>query len=164
MNNDLKRAEAGDVSSGDEAAPPYAPTDNIKLTGKTSPGVKRMEVISKHITFKDRILLFIAIFVLAYAYTLDNTLRYTFQVTPPRRMKSSDSNVTILADVRNRQLRTALTSSHGCCHQKCCGRRWSAYCCEDCRCFWSCRTSDRHCGVLPCWYGSFLMEELTESP
>lgn len=79
MNADLKRAEAGDASSGDEAAPPYAPTD-IKLTGKTSPGVKRMEAISKHITFQDRVLLFVTIFILAYAYTLDNTLRYTFQV------------------------------------------------------------------------------------
>lgn len=76
---DLKRAEAGDASSQDEAAPPYIPED-IKLTGKTSPGVKRIEAISKHITFKDRVLLFITIFILAYAYTLDNTLRYTFQV------------------------------------------------------------------------------------
>lgn len=79
MNHDLKRAEAGDSSSADEAAPPYAAED-IKLTGKTSPGVKRIEAISKHITFKDRIFLFITIFILAYAYTLDNTLRYTFQV------------------------------------------------------------------------------------
>lgn len=79
MDRDVKRAEAGEVSSGDEAAPPYALQD-IKLIGKTSPGVQRMEAISKHITFKDRILLFITIFVLAYAYTLDNTLRYTFQV------------------------------------------------------------------------------------
>jgi SIT family siderophore-iron:H+ symporter-like MFS transporter len=76
MNTDYKRAEAGDASSGDESVAP----NHIKLTGKTSPGVKRMEAISKHITFQDRILLFITIFVLAYAYTLDNTLRYTLQV------------------------------------------------------------------------------------
>lgn len=72
MDRDVKRAEAGEASSGDAL-------QDIKLIGKTSPGVQRMEAISKHITFKDRILLFITIFVLAYAYTLDNTLRYTFQ-------------------------------------------------------------------------------------
>lgn len=50
------------------------------ILGKKSPGVMRVEVISSHMTFVDRILLFIGIFILAYAYGLDGGLRFTYQV------------------------------------------------------------------------------------
>ncbi|KAM5451539.1 ferrioxamine B transporter [Microsporum audouinii] len=49
------------------------------ILGKKSPGVMRVEVISSHMTFVDRILLFIGIFILAYAYGLDGGLRFTYQ-------------------------------------------------------------------------------------
>lgn len=51
------------------------------ILGKKSPGVLRVEVISSHMTLVDRIILFIGIFLLAYAYGLDGTLRFTFQVS-----------------------------------------------------------------------------------
>ena len=54
--------------------------DEIFLTGETSPGVHRIEVISAHITLIDRIFLFIGVFLIAYVYSLDGTLRYTYQV------------------------------------------------------------------------------------
>lgn len=54
--------------------------DEILLTGETSPGVRRIEVISAHITLIDRIFLFIGVFLIAYVYSLDGTLRYTYQV------------------------------------------------------------------------------------
>ena len=54
--------------------------DEILLTGETSPGVRRIEVVSAHITLNDRIFLFIGVFLIAYAYSLDGTLRYTYQV------------------------------------------------------------------------------------
>ncbi|KAM5437765.1 ferrioxamine B transporter [Microsporum ferrugineum] len=49
------------------------------ILGNKSPGVMRVEVISSHMTFVDRILLFIGIFILAYAYGLDGGLRFTYQ-------------------------------------------------------------------------------------
>lgn len=45
-----------------------------------SPGVKRMEAIASVITLKDRIGLFIGVFIVAYAYGLDATLRTYLQL------------------------------------------------------------------------------------
>lgn len=50
------------------------------LTGKKSPGVQRIEAIATHFHLVDRIFLFLSIFLLAYAYGLDGTVRYTYQV------------------------------------------------------------------------------------
>ena len=54
--------------------------DEIALIGETSPGVKRIEAISKHISRTDRWFLFFGVFLIAYVYGLDGTLRYTYQV------------------------------------------------------------------------------------
>lgn len=54
--------------------------DEFQLMGVTSPGVKRIEAIAAHLTFFDRIFLFIGVFLIAYAYSLDGTVRYTYQV------------------------------------------------------------------------------------
>lgn len=54
--------------------------DEITLIGETSPGVKRIEAISKHIARRDRWFLFFGVFLVAYVYGLDGTLRYTYQV------------------------------------------------------------------------------------
>ena len=50
------------------------------LLGKKSPGVQRIEAISKHFTLTDRIFVFIGVFLIAYAYGLDGIIRYTYQV------------------------------------------------------------------------------------
>ena len=44
-----------------------------------SPGVARVEALAKAITFTDRIFIFIGVFLVAYAYGLDGTLRYAYQ-------------------------------------------------------------------------------------
>ena len=52
---------------------------NSKILGSKSPGVARIEAISSVITRTDRIFLFLSVFIVAYAYGLDGTLRYTYQ-------------------------------------------------------------------------------------
>lgn len=44
-----------------------------------SPGVARIEAISSAITLTDRIFIFCSVFLVAYCYGLDGTLRYTYQ-------------------------------------------------------------------------------------
>ncbi|KAH8587712.1 major facilitator superfamily protein [Bisporella sp. PMI_857] len=55
-------------------------SENIALS-QMSPGVARIEAISKQFTLKDRIFLFFGTFLIAYAYGLDGTVRYTYQAT-----------------------------------------------------------------------------------
>lgn len=50
------------------------------LTGGKSPGVARIEAINRHLTIYDRIALFIGVFLIGYAYGLDATVRYSYQV------------------------------------------------------------------------------------
>lgn len=50
------------------------------LLGVKSPGVQRAEAISQHFRQGDRVLFFIGLFLVAYAYGLDGTLRVTYQV------------------------------------------------------------------------------------
>lgn len=63
----------------DDAAHRPREDETTALIGKTSPGVKRIEAISKHISRRDRWFLFFAVFLIAYVYGLDGTLRYTYQ-------------------------------------------------------------------------------------
>ncbi|OGE47335.1 hypothetical protein PENARI_c049G09999 [Penicillium arizonense] len=53
--------------------------DDVNLLGKGSPGVRRIEVITSHFRMFDRVCLFIAIFLIAYVYGLDGTVRYPYQ-------------------------------------------------------------------------------------
>lgn len=53
----------------------------ISLTGSTSPGVRRMEAVAQHINLPGRIILFVGIFIVAYVYSLDISLRYAYQPT-----------------------------------------------------------------------------------
>jgi SIT family siderophore-iron:H+ symporter-like MFS transporter len=62
------------------ALEPDSDTDT-PLIGKKSPGVVRIEALAAHITFYDRIAIFFGVFLIAYAYGLDGTLRYTYQPT-----------------------------------------------------------------------------------
>ena len=53
----------------------------VHLLGEGSPGVRRIEIIASHFRFVDRIFLFLGIFLIAYVYGLDGTVRYTYQVS-----------------------------------------------------------------------------------
>jgi SIT family siderophore-iron:H+ symporter-like MFS transporter len=50
------------------------------LFGEKSPGVQRIEAITSHITTLDKFFIFFGVFLLSYAYGLDGTIRYTYQV------------------------------------------------------------------------------------
>ncbi|KAH9866005.1 ferrioxamine B transporter [Plenodomus biglobosus] len=49
------------------------------LMGEKSPGVARIEALNAHTTLANRICIFFGLFLVAYAYGLDGTLRYTYQ-------------------------------------------------------------------------------------
>jgi hypothetical protein len=53
----------------------------VGLLGKKSPGVMRIEAISAHFRFADRVLVFCGVFLIAYAYGLDGIVRFTYQVS-----------------------------------------------------------------------------------
>ncbi|PGH33272.1 MFS transporter, SIT family, siderophore-iron:H+ symporter [[Emmonsia] crescens] len=72
---ELDEKQKHDASDPDQASQDQSPT----LLGETSPGVRRVEVISRYFTLPDRIVFFFGIFLLAYAYGLDGTIRYTYQ-------------------------------------------------------------------------------------
>src|ERR1700760_3525376 len=76
-------------------------SEPLTLTGSTSPGVKRIEAISRHITFSGRILLFVGIFIIAYVYSLDITLRYAYQPTATNSFNTHSllATVTVLRSV-----------------------------------------------------------------
>lgn len=49
------------------------------LIGAKSPGVARIEALNAHTTFANRCWIFFGLFLVAYAYGLDGTLRGTYQ-------------------------------------------------------------------------------------
>lgn len=56
------------------------PQDDIaNLLGAKSPGVARIEALSAHFTLWDRVALFVGVFIIAYSYSLDSTIRGTYQ-------------------------------------------------------------------------------------
>ncbi|KAE9992485.1 hypothetical protein EG327_008874 [Venturia inaequalis] len=50
-----------------------------KIIGDDCPGVLRAEVLREQLTPRDRVYVFLSLFLLAYVYTLDGTLRAVFQ-------------------------------------------------------------------------------------
>ena len=60
-----------------DSRPRERPND---LLSNESPGVQRIEAIAAHITFQNRVAIFASVFLIAYAYSLDGTVRYVFQV------------------------------------------------------------------------------------
>lgn len=69
---------SGDLKNPrNESVPVDAP---VGLLGQGSPGVRRIEIITSHFQLVDRICLFFAVFLIAYVYGLDGTVRYTYQV------------------------------------------------------------------------------------
>ncbi|CAI7648090.1 Major facilitator superfamily domain general substrate transporter [Penicillium manginii] len=55
------------------------PTREVQLLGEGSPGVRRIEIIASEFRLIDRVFLFCSIFLVAYVYGLDGTVRYTYQ-------------------------------------------------------------------------------------
>ncbi|EXJ93019.1 MFS transporter, SIT family, siderophore-iron:H+ symporter [Capronia epimyces CBS 606.96] len=68
--------------------------DSILVDDK-SPGVARIEAMNQVITRTDRIFLFIGVFLIAYAYGLDGTVRYTYQTYATASFKSHSLLATI---------------------------------------------------------------------
>lgn len=58
-------------------------SDSIALLDKESPGVRRVQILSSHIHLIDRVFLFASIFLIAYVYGLDNSVRLIYQVLLP---------------------------------------------------------------------------------
>jgi SIT family siderophore-iron:H+ symporter-like MFS transporter len=66
-----------DVNGGKATGKPESQTS---LLGGKSPGVRRIEAIATQFTNLDRVFIFIGVFLIAYAYGLDSSVRYTYQV------------------------------------------------------------------------------------
>ncbi|KAK0388206.1 hypothetical protein NLU13_4451 [Sarocladium strictum] len=75
----------GSLNKGNDGVPTHGNNNGEHIPASRavrdlkSPGVARVEAISNSITFTDRIFIFFGIFLVAYVYGLDGTLRYTFQ-------------------------------------------------------------------------------------
>lgn len=134
------------------------PTRDVHLLGEGSPGVRRIEVIASEFRFIDRIFLFCGIFLVAYVYGLDGTVRYTYQVGSPKSNPSSSTFQKLTARTFDialchrklwpSQLTRDYQRSSSCHCRRCSGnvfntsrknsrlifRLNSAYCCQDCRC------------------------------
>lgn len=78
--------------SAPEDSPLDQPEEKITLTGEKSPGVRRIEIISSYLTRTDRVFIFIGVFIIAYAYGLDGTLRYVYQVCAEIRQSHIDTD------------------------------------------------------------------------
>ena len=78
--------EKDSPSHDHDRATSFAPTrdemdPSKQLLGEKSPGVARIEAVSSQITLTNRIFIFLGVFIIAYAYGLDGSIRYTFQTT-----------------------------------------------------------------------------------
>lgn len=80
MQESKNSPEFGTSPSSDSHRPDYSEKEQEVLAGAKSPGVARIEAINAHMTFANRILIGFGVFLIAYAYGLDSTIRYTYQV------------------------------------------------------------------------------------
>lgn len=66
---------------------PYTPTHVYRADSAesdnllASAGVRRIEAINEQLTRVDRWIVFLSVFLVAYCYGLDGTVRYTYQVS-----------------------------------------------------------------------------------
>lgn len=67
------------LTAGSDNGPNTHPSAARAVRDIKSPGVARVEALSQALTLFDRIFIFISIFLVAYVYGLDGTLRYTYQ-------------------------------------------------------------------------------------
>jgi SIT family siderophore-iron:H+ symporter-like MFS transporter len=82
------RASTDHFGENSEKAPhpQVGPLPEVHLLGEGSPGVRRIEIIASHFHLVDRVFLFLGIFLIAYVYGLDGTVRYTYQVCFPKEL------------------------------------------------------------------------------
>ncbi|KAJ5674996.1 Major facilitator superfamily domain general substrate transporter [Penicillium maclennaniae] len=66
-------------NSEKDPEPQTTSVPDVRLLGEGSPGVRRIEIITSHFGLVDRIFLFASVFLVAYVYGLDGTVRYTYQ-------------------------------------------------------------------------------------
>lgn len=76
-----KAPKSYDASHGDSRRSSEDGDSPAQLLGEKSPGVARIEAVSSQITLTNRIFIFIGVFLIAYAYGLDGSIRYTYQTT-----------------------------------------------------------------------------------
>lgn len=74
------------LKEGRTEKPSYSPGHVYTADGSSdnllaSAGVRRIEAINEQLTRKDRWVVFLAVFLVSYAYGLDGTVRYTYQVS-----------------------------------------------------------------------------------
>jgi SIT family siderophore-iron:H+ symporter-like MFS transporter len=91
-SNSIPPHESPQDTPGD---PSRRPSATPQLLGTKSPGVQRIEAISAQLTFTHRIIIFLSVFLVAYAYGLDGTVRYTYQTTAT----ASYNNHSLLATI-----------------------------------------------------------------
>ncbi|KAF4988719.1 hypothetical protein FDECE_14954 [Fusarium decemcellulare] len=85
----------------DDYVPGEPKTAADAVRDMTSPGVLRIKAMSEVITMKDRIFIFFGVFLIAYAYGLDGTVRYAYQpyATTEFNVHSLQSSVNTLRSV-----------------------------------------------------------------
>lgn len=80
MHSSYHEKDTPASSSSPAATRTGSSDDATALLGEKSPGVQRIEVITRYISFRNRVSIFLGVFLVAYAYGLDGTLRYAYQV------------------------------------------------------------------------------------
>lgn len=95
-----RNAEAKTHALAGFGLPVSVPSSNTEL-GEKSFGVARIEAIASVMTRFDRFFIFIGVFLVAYAYGLDGTLRYAYQPTATASFQSHSllSTVNVLRSV-----------------------------------------------------------------
>lgn len=98
--NDREQEKSSNINTNapDNAdpPPPYEPKTAADVVRDIkSPGVIRIEALSQVLTFTDRIIIFIGVFLVAYAYGLDGTLRGSFQPEATSSFKSHSLTSTV---------------------------------------------------------------------
>ncbi|KKA28124.1 hypothetical protein TD95_000994 [Thielaviopsis punctulata] len=76
----FKKSQSDSPTPGTDAPTDSAlVADYIAKPVEKSAGVARIEALSAQLTLTDRVFLYLGVFLVAYAYGLDGTLRYTYQ-------------------------------------------------------------------------------------
>jgi len=73
-------ADVNDSKASAKSESQTSVNEKTLLLGGKSPGVRRIEAIAAQFTNLDRVFIFIGVFLIAYAYGLDSSVRYTYQV------------------------------------------------------------------------------------
>lgn len=78
------------------------------LMGTKSPGVARIEALNAHTSLVNRCFIFFGLFIVAYAYGLDGTLRYTYQPYATAGFETHSTLATISPDPNARSGRMSV--------------------------------------------------------